>query len=262
MTSQPAKRSRSLLALGLAAGLGIGVGLLGTLLRPAPGPAPGTEISVVQSQEQASQVVLETIQRALLERLVITAAQTDRPEQLSDFTDILQVFKRQPHRSGQILDRLTSADATPALRIAFARRVPSRPTAQRALSYRRLVFPLLSHNDSVVQLAAASALAAGDQLLSKPAPACRCRFGHYLSDESGTQSTLLAWTLDEDAELSWSPTMLTASPGGWDLRVRRQGPGQQGDKVLFQQLDAAPKSGQIIAANGLSGPRLVVSGAD
>jgi len=262
MTSQPVRRSRSFLVLGLAALVGVGVGLAGALLRPALTPEPSPEIGVAQNGEKAPQLVLETIQRGLLERLVLTSAQTERPEQLSDFIDILQVFKRQPQRSGEILDRLASADVPPALRLAFAKRVPSRPTAQRTLSYRRLVFPLLSDADPVVQLAAASALSAANQLVSKPSPACRCRFGHYPGQRTGGETTLLAWTLDEDAELTWSPTKLAPSPGGWDLRLQRPGPGEPGDKVLFQQLQAGPAAGQIIAANGLSGPRLVLAGAD
>jgi hypothetical protein len=262
MTPKSVGRSRSLLALGLAALVGIGVGLAGTLLRTAFSPAASPEVIVVQGEAQDPQAVLERIRRGLLERLVLRSAQTDRPEQLSDFTDILQLFKRQPQRSGEILERLTAGDVPPALRLAFAKRVPSRPTGQRALSYRRLVFPLLSDPDPTVRLAAVNALAAAGQVLSKPSPACRCRFGHYPGEQTDDETTLLAWTLDEDSALSWSPTKLPLSPGGWDLRLQRPGPGEPGGKVLFQQLQTGPEPGQIIAANGLSGPRLVVPSAD
>jgi len=260
MTQQSRARSRSVLMFAIV--VGIGIGALGAWLRPAPEPETNQRTVVIRRDQGVLKLDIAQIQEALLERLIAQSAETEKPEQLPDFADFLRVFKRDSTRRAALLDRLSSKDVAPGLRLAFARHLPSRPAEQRRNAYRRLVLPLLSDKDATVQLAAAQALMVARQLETHRSPACRCRFGHYPSGDGDTRGRLLAWTLEDEGRLLWSPVALDADPSGWDLRLERSGKQREGSKVLSLSLDTAPRAGHVIVENGASSPHLLVKGAN
>jgi len=258
----PQLHRRSLLLLALVVLGGIGIGWLGTLLRPAPTVDSSPSSVVIRADTSAPVLNIDRAQAALLERLVSDAADTDSPEQLTDFDSFLRVFKQQPHRRQALLDRLRSDDVAPSLRMAFAGRLPSRPALLRQVAFTALVVPLLEHDQEAVQLAAARALETGGQLQSRTTSSCLCRFGHYAGGGDAEAAYLLAWTVAEQGLLSWSPRRLDSQPGGWDLQVLRSVDPAAGRQVLRQRLERPLENGRFIAENGDASPHLVVVAAN
>ena len=262
MSSTPHSRRRSLLVLAVVVLGGIGIGLLGALLRPGPTPTSVPNRVVVRATQTAPSLDISRAQASLLERLVANAAETDAPEQLADFDSFIRVFKQQAHRRQLLLDRLSSDDVPPTLRLAFAGHIPSRPAQQRKTAFAALVVPLLDHDQGAVQLAAARALEAAGQLQSHTSSSCLCRFGHYRSPADNELGYLLAWTVADEGRLTWSPRELDSKPGGWNLQVLRSVDPNRGRQVLGRRLDRPMENGQFVVENGDASPHLVLAGVD
>ena len=254
-------RSRgSLKLLASTIAIGIGLGVLGALLRPTPTSVSGEGAIVFEGEGQDIGMSKDELRRRLLDRLIRHAARGDDIRRSPDFLTFQHAYLQVEGHRASILERLSAEDSPPELRLAFASALPSRPRDARKAAFESLILPLLSSENTEIVLAAALALDRADLLDAKTSTSCRCRFAQSRLLTSTGAGWWLAWTLDKKARLSWSPAALPGEIEGWSLGLQssRQ---DAGSNILVKKVTEPLKVGGTLAANGLPGAHLVVSGS-
>ena len=226
------RRSTRLLVLGVF--VAVLAGVAGAVLKPDPMVvSPGN--LAISAKSGATPVDLGELQRSLLDRLVADAAVSD-PSGLPALTSYTALFARHPDANRWILERLFEPDASPALRTAFAQRLP-RGRAQHDAAADRLLGPLLTHDIPAVRRAALDVLRSRNRLQFTSSPECACGFGVHPRDPvAGDPMTVVAFGASKETLLAWTPRP-TDDGTGLLLDLRRD---PTGEPVLAQRLDPAP----------------------
>jgi|GEM_PF-1745131 len=217
------------------------IGAAIALLRPPPPTSsPGNVSAPVKRAEPVDPRVM---QEQLLERMVAEGRVAERPDRAPGFDTFVMLVDADSGANAWVVDRLMEADAAPALRVSFARRLSERGTGSPAAA-RRLLRSLLADERPAVVRDALETLATRGETREQSWRGCRCRFGvHPAKPVAGEPVWLFARAFD-GSQLAWEPT---PGEGGWTLQAQAD---EAGAVALVRPLEAAAATWTLLGGDG------------